>query len=180
MSEERETEERKITTKFLDVSIQRINTLDTKLIASATRVFDRCIKERIPVYIVWGRRSEEQQEVMYRYGRSIPGQILTTHRPGYSTHNYGLALDFCLLFNTDLLSWEDCYPRVYWRNKWLKVVRFFEEEGWTSKWRGADFEPGHVENLMGNDLKFYYEQNGNRNKWISNIREQDEDKEFYI
>jgi len=83
---------------LLDVSMQRINTLNTKLIPSATRVFERCHKEKIPVYVVWGSRTVEQQDVLFRLGRTAPGPLQTTKRGGYSAHNYGLALDFCLLF----------------------------------------------------------------------------------
>lgn len=158
-----------MTVKYLDVSIQRINSLDSRLIPSATRVFDKCIKNKIPVYIIWGSRTLEQQDLLFRCGRTIPGQIQTTHRGGFSAHNYGLALDFCLLFNKELLSWEECYPRSYWRNKWLKVVRYFEEEGWVSKWRGIDFEPGHVENLLENTILGLYEQTQNRNNRLENL-----------
>lgn len=138
--------------KFLDVSMQRINTLNPQLIPSATRVFEKCIKNNIPVYVVWGRRTLEQQETLFRLGRTIPGPIQTTRRGGNSAHNYGLALDFCLLYYTELMSWEEVYPRTYWRNKWLKVVRYFEEEGWEAGWRWPSFEPGHVQNLMGKSI----------------------------
>lgn len=149
--------------EFLDVSMQRINTLNPKLVPSATRVFDKCQQNKIPVYIVWGSRTMDQQDTLFRLGRTIPGEIITTRRAGFSAHNYGLALDFCLLFNKELMSWEDCYPRDYWRNKWLKVVRFFEEEGWETGWRWPSFEPGHAENLLGNTLTDLYEQDSIRN-----------------
>lgn len=145
--------------KFLDVSMQRINTLHPKLIPAATRVFERCHKEKIPMYVVWGSRTLEQQDTLFRLGRTTPGYIITTRRSGYSAHNYGLALDFCLLFDTQIMSWEDCYPRDYWRNKWLKVVRYFEEEGWETGWRWPSFEPGHVQNLLGTTIHKLYEQN---------------------
>lgn len=156
-------------TAFLDVSMQRINTLNPKLIAPATRVFERCVKNKIPIYIVWGSRTLEQQDLLFRYGRTIPGRILTTRRAGYSAHNYGLALDFCLLFNTEMLSWEDVYAREYWRNKWLKVVRYFEEEGWESGWRWPSFEPGHVQNLLNNTLTDLYEQASIGNNRIQDL-----------
>ena len=148
--------------EFLDISIQRINTLDAKLIPSAMRVFDRCHKEKIPLYIVWGTRTLEQQDLLFRLGRTIPGHIETTNRPGFSAHNYGLALDFCLLFNTELMSWEECYPRTYWKHKWLKAVKHFEEEGWDTGWRWPSFSPGHCENLLGNTILNLYEQDTNR------------------
>jgi peptidoglycan L-alanyl-D-glutamate endopeptidase CwlK len=142
-------------TKFLDVSMQRINTLNPSLIPSATRVFDKCQRDKIPIYIIWGSRTLEQQDLLFRHGRTIPGRVMTTHRAGFSAHNYGLALDFCLLFDTELLSWEDVYPRKYWRLKWLKVSQYFEEEGWESGWRWQSFEPGHVQNLMGKTIYDY-------------------------
>ena len=140
---------------FLDVSIQRINTLDPRLIPSATRVFEKCVKQRIPIYIVWGYRTLEQQDTLFRLGRTIPGPIQTIRRASYSAHNYRLALDYCLLYGTQLMSWDEVYPRKYWRNKWLKVMRYFEEEGWESGWRWPSFEPGHVENLMGKSIYDY-------------------------
>lgn len=160
--------------------MQRINTLDPRLIPAATRVFDRCIKEKIPLYIMWGRRTVEQQDLLFRFGRTIPGPVQTTHRGGYSAHNYGMALDFCLLFNKELLSWDDVYERFYWRNKWLKVVRYFEEEGWVSYWRMPSFEPGHVENLMDNTILELYEQTYNRNYRIEDVRKSNEDQNIYI
>lgn len=141
-------------------SINRINTLRPILIPSAMRVFERCIKAKIPIYITWGMRTGEEQDLMYRFGRTIPGQCITTRRAGFSAHNYGLALDYCLLFENTLLSWEDVYPRFYWRRKWLKVAAFFEEEGWDSGWRRHSFEPSHVENLLGQDLIYYIQQHG--------------------
>lgn len=152
--------------KFLNVSMQRINTLHPQLIPSATRVFERCHKEKIPVYIVWGSRTLEQQDLLFRYGRTIPQPIQTIHRAGFSAHNYGLALDFCLLFRNSLMSWEEVYPRDYWRNKWLRVVRYFEEEGWEAGWRWPSFEPGHVEKLMGNKITDLYEQANIGNNWL--------------
>ena len=66
--------------EFLDISIQRINTLDAKLIPSAMRVFDRCHKEKIPLYIVWGTRTLEQQDLLFRLGRTIPRHKVNTRR----------------------------------------------------------------------------------------------------
>ena len=152
-------------TQYLDISMQRINTLHPKLISSAMRVMDKCADLRIPVYIIWGKRSIEEQDLLYRMGRTIPGKIVTMRKGGWSPHNYGLALDFCLLFNKELLSWEECYPRDYWKKKWLRAVQLFEGEGWISKWRGIDFEPGHVENLLEFNLKTLYEQTDFGNNW---------------
>lgn len=146
---------------YQSVSLERVNTLSPKLVASATKVLNEAWKDRIPVYVVWGSRTIEQQDMLYRFGRSIPGDIITNKRGGFSPHNYGLALDFCLVHNDKFLDWNDVHERDYWRAKWFRLTRLFEAEEWTSGWRWSDFQPGHVENLLGNtigDLHKIYEQ----------------------
>jgi peptidoglycan L-alanyl-D-glutamate endopeptidase CwlK len=167
------------TDTFDSLSVQRINTLHPNLIEPAMRVFNRARSGGIPLYIMWGTRTLKDQDLMFRYGRDLPGKILTTNRPGHSAHNYGLALDFCLFYNRVLFTWEDVYERWYWRQRWLKVVFMFEEEGWESGWRWTSFEPYHVQNLMGNtmtDLVRKYEQVKNRNNWLEALREQDKNQ----
>jgi len=165
------------------ISIKRINTLHPQLVDSAMRVFNKARSKGIPLYIMWGTRSMGDQQVMYRYGRDLPGKIITNNRPGYSAHNYGLALDFCLYWNKVLFTWEDVYERWYWRQRWLKVVFMFEEEGWDTGWRWTNFEPYHVQNLMGNtmlDLVRKYEQVKDRNNWLEALREQDKNQGVHI
>jgi len=152
--------------EFVDVSMSRIATLNSIHVASATNAFQKCISQRIPIYITWGSRTMQEQELLYRFGRSLPGPIVTHRRPGYSPHNYGLALDFCLLDGKKLLSWEDCYPVESLHEKWMRVVKVFEAEGWTAGWRWPSFEPGHLENLMGltiGDLHKKYTSDEDRN-----------------
>jgi peptidoglycan L-alanyl-D-glutamate endopeptidase CwlK len=161
------------------VSVQRINTLNPKLITSAMSVFNRARSKGIPLYITWGTRTMGDQQLLHRFGRDIPGKIVTKNKEGYSAHNYGLALDFCLAFDKTLLTWEDVYDRWYWRQRWLKVVFMFEEEGWEAGWRWTNFDPYHVQNLLGNtmfDLTQKYEQAKNRDNGIQVIREQDQDQ----
>jgi peptidoglycan L-alanyl-D-glutamate endopeptidase CwlK len=170
-------------TAFKELSVSRINTLDSRLVHSAMKVFDKCMRNRIALYIVWGKRSDEEQELLFRYGRDIPGSILTTRRGGHSAHNYGMALDFCLLQDAHMMTWEDCYPRTYWRQKWWKVVQYFEEEGWEAGWRWPSFEPGHVENLLGktiSELKNEREQAKIRDYWDKDVRRSDSDQEFFL
>lgn len=136
-------------TEFVDISTSRINTLHPQIKESAHRAFQKCLTQRIPVYVMWGSRSCEEQSLIYRMGRSLIGPILTHRRPGYSPHNFSLALDFCLLDGKKLLSWEECFNNEKRYKQWIKVVRAFELEGWESGWRWPSFEPGHLQNLMG-------------------------------
>jgi len=44
-----------------------------------------------------GFRSFEEQERLFNQGRTTPGPVVTDALPGYSAHNYGLAVDFARL-----------------------------------------------------------------------------------
>lgn len=142
--------------EYINQSAQRIATLHPKLQLSATRCYQKCLKKQIPLYVTWGYRSPSEQDLLYRYSRSIPGQVITTTRAGYSAHNYGLALDFCLYNDGGvILDWDMCSTTRYWRWAWLKVLKIFEDDGWESGWRWQSFEPGHVQNLMGKSIVEY-------------------------
>jgi peptidoglycan L-alanyl-D-glutamate endopeptidase CwlK len=154
-------------------SIERINTLHPKLVTSAMGAFNAIKKESIPLYVTWGSRTVEEQNTLYRIGRSTPGKVMTLKKGGYSPHNYGLALDFCLVFNgEDLMSWEDCQPREYWRKKWRKAISIFSDFGWESGWHTMYFQPEHVQNMLDfkmEDLIRSYEESKNRHNWRQSI-----------
>ncbi len=48
----------------------------------------------LPVKIISGLRTYEQQAAIYAQGRTKPGRIVTRAKPGYSYHNFGLAVDW--------------------------------------------------------------------------------------
>jgi peptidoglycan LD-endopeptidase CwlK len=159
-------EQNKAVIRFVDESTRRINTLDPRLIEPAMRIFQTCLSEKIPIYITWGGRTVDEQNLLFKYGRTLPGPIMTCRRGGYSAHNFGLALDFCLTTKDKLLVWEDVYEDPKWRKKWFRIVELFELEGWESGWRWPSFEPSHVQNLLGHtigDLHNIYRQDENRN-----------------
>jgi len=138
-------------------SVGRINTLHSKLIPSAMKVYNECIAEKIPIHIVWGHRSQQEQQTLYRYGRTIPGSILTTNRPGYSAHNHSLALDFCFYYDSEMKTWQDAQEVEYWRWMWIKVIKKWEAEGWETGFRWEyNWEPGHVQNLLDKTLGEWY------------------------
>jgi len=150
-------------------SVRRINTLRPQLIPQALNIFNECMRMEIPIYIVFGARSTQEQDFMYRFGRTVPGKILTQHRGGFSAHNYGLALDFCLRFNSSILTWTEVLDRPYWKSKWVKVIQLFNQQGWSNKVNDPSFEPGHVENLMGHTIGELYENAKNRHNWDENL-----------
>lgn len=59
-----------------------------------------------------GRRTMEQQSVLYQQGRTLPGKVVTNARPGQSAHNFGLAADLAPMRNGKI--WWDA-PRDVWK-----------------------------------------------------------------
>lgn len=82
------------------------------------------------IRIVQGLRTIEQQNALYAQGRTQPGMKVTNAKGGKSYHNYGIAIDFALIFDKDgngsyeTLSWDVKNPH------WMEVVKAFELKGW--------------------------------------------------
>ncbi len=43
--------------------------------------------------VISGTRSYAEQAALYAQGRTAPGKVVTNARPGYSNHNFGIAVD---------------------------------------------------------------------------------------
>lgn len=84
-------------------------------------------------------RSFAEQEALYNQGRNgNKGPIVTNAKPGYSYHNYGLAVDIVLIIDGKTASWD--MKADYDKDgeaDWMEVVKLFKEEGW--QW-GGDFK----------------------------------------
>lgn len=93
------------------------------------------------VRIVQGLRTIQEQNDLYAQGRTKPGHVVTNAKGGSSYHNYGLAIDFALLRDTD---GNGTYNELSWDIRkdndkdgtadWLEVVKVFEAAGW--QWGG--------------------------------------------
>jgi peptidoglycan L-alanyl-D-glutamate endopeptidase CwlK len=139
---------------------EKLNKLHPQLIQPALRAYNNCVKDKIPIRIIWTKRTVDEQNVLYKFGRTLPGKIITIHKGGYSPHNYGLALDFCFEWNNKLIDWSIACKYKLLRTRWENAVYYFEQEGWDSGWRFDSYEPGHVQNLLGKELSQYVnEQN---------------------
>lgn len=146
------------------ISISRINSLHPLLRTEAQSLIEKA-EAGLPTYlairVTQGYRTFEEQKSLYEQGRSKPGQIVTNATPGSSYHNYGLALDFAILYDKDrngtyeFMSWDtvkdedkDGIP------DWLEVAKTFKAAGWT--W-GGDFksiiDKPHVEKTFGKNWR---------------------------
>lgn len=93
------------------------------------------------IRIVQGLRTKKEQDEIYAQGRTKPGKIVTNAKFGQSYHNYGLAIDFAIMYDKDgngsfeVLSWDLNYDFDKNGSKdWQDVVSAFKYRGW--KWGG--------------------------------------------
>lgn len=87
------------------------------------------------IRIVQGLRTIDEQNTLYAQGRTTPGPKVTNAKGGRSFHNYGLAVDFCLLIDGKEISWD--MAKDYDQDKkadWTEVVEVFKKYGW--EWGG--------------------------------------------
>lgn len=146
------------------VSIERAAKLHPKvrqevidIITKAEAGFPPTIKVRI----VQGLRTIAEQDALYAQGRTKPGQIVTKARGGRSYHNYGIAVDFSLLYDK---NGDGNFEELSWDTKkdfdtdgiadWQEVVRAFEAKGWEwgGKFRTFPDYP-HVQKSFGYTVK---------------------------
>ena len=96
---------------------------------------DRILTGRAKVRITQGLRTSAEQDSLYAQGRTTPGKKVTNAKGGQSVHNYGFAVDICLIIDGKAASWETTKD---WDNDgiadWQEVVKVFARHGWN--WGG--------------------------------------------
>lgn len=143
------------------LSIPRIEGLHPKLrqeVANAIVALEcNALPRNAAIRIVQGLRTIEQQNDLYAQGRTKPGKIVTNAKGGSSFHNYGLAIDFAILYDKDkngtfeTLSWDTALD--YDKNgiiDWQAVVNNFKNLGyeWGGDWRTFKDLP-HIQKSFG-------------------------------
>lgn len=139
------------------ISIERLKLLHPKIVESALDAYADAIQrtpKNIHPFITQTLRTFGESDHLYQLGRTIVnpdgvtpskpfGNIVTNAKAGQSYHNYGLALDFCIM--------DDGNPEYNVDDNWLIVVDCFKKKGFT--W-GGDFtgnfkDNPHLENKFG-------------------------------
>lgn len=115
------------------------------------RIWERCqklinkIKEQsLDADIFMSFRSFDEQAKLYAKGRTEPGAIVTNSKPGYSFHNYGLALD--VVFKKDgKWSWDQAHD-------WALLGKLGKELGfnWGGDW---GWDKPHFELNFGHKIE---------------------------
>lgn len=115
----------------------------------------------LDVKVIQGLRTFAEQKKLFDQGRTTPGKKVTNARPGYSFHNYGLAVDIVFLKNGKP-SWSE-------EHDWNYLGEIGRKIG--LRW-GGDFKKfkdrPHFEYNTGlriSDLLHHYKNGGINNVW---------------
>ena len=96
---------------------------------------DSALTGKAKIRITQGLRTFQEQTQLYAIGRTKPGKKVTNAKPGQSIHNYGLAVDICLIIDGKTASWDTAKD---WDNDqiadWYECVKIFAKHGW--QWGG--------------------------------------------
>lgn len=106
--------------------------------AKANALEAAAAKKGIVILITDGYRSAEEQNALYRQGRSDPGAIVTNAKGGDSYHNYGLAVDFALRTADGGVIWDmEADGNGNGKSDWMEVVALARQLGfaWGGDWQ---------------------------------------------
>ncbi len=150
-------------------TLDKIAHLHPKLRYDVTMAVTNCANRGVDIIIPQGLRTFQEQNNIYAQGRTqeilnAVGLNTTIAMPllknvsnaygGQSYHNYGLALDFCLVHKDGSISWdlkEDMDKDKV--SDWMEVVEEFEKLNfsWGGHWKKAD-NP-HFEKTFGYNFR---------------------------
>jgi peptidoglycan L-alanyl-D-glutamate endopeptidase CwlK len=86
---------------------ERIAKLHPKMRPLATQLINE-VESKLghKLLVVSGLRTFDEQRDIYAQGRTKPGNIVTYAKPGYSYHNYGLAIDVTHIKDGNKPDWS--------------------------------------------------------------------------
>ena len=149
----------------------RIAKLHPSVRNEVTTIIQECdiaLTGRAKVRVTQGLRTFAEQDALYQQGRTTAGKKVTNAKAGQSVHNYGFAVDICLIIDGKVASWETTKD---WDNDkiadWYECVKIFAKHGW--EWGGnwKTFK----------DLPHFDKRNFNSWKKLSKLKQ---DKNGYV
>lgn len=116
------------------VTQQRIALLHPKLRNEVTELVNEAnsrLTTHSQMRVIQGLRTFAEQDALYNQRPRV-----TKAKGGQSFHNYGVAIDFCLIIDGNQVSWD---LKKDWDGDkiadWMEVVSVFRKAGW--EWGGT-------------------------------------------
>lgn len=145
------------------ISIERADKLHPKVVQEVKDTIalaEQGFPANMAIRIVQGLRTWKEQDALFQQGRTTPGKIVTRAKAGSSYHNYGLAIDFAILYDKDSngtfeeLSWDTA--KDFDKDgiiDWQEVVKTFKAKGyeWGGNWRTFKDLP-HIQKTFGYNI----------------------------
>jgi len=128
------------------ITEDRINKLHPKVreeVRDLVNKANAALTSHSQIRIVQGLRTFEEQDGLY-----LKRPKVTNAKGGQSYHNYGLAIDFCLIIDGKEVSWNT--TKDFDGDQvadWLEVVQIFVKAGWY--WGKAFNDLPHLEKTFG-------------------------------
>jgi peptidoglycan L-alanyl-D-glutamate endopeptidase CwlK len=97
------------------VSEDRLKEVHPLLAAKVRAMANELAAKGIIIRVTQGMRSWDEQDKLWQQGRTKPGPIVTMARPGFSYHNFGLAVDVVPMTPMGP-DWDVSHPQ------WKKIV----------------------------------------------------------
>lgn len=139
-----------------EVTLKRINTAHPKVRAELLNDYltiNTALPKGCRLRFAWVYRTNKEQDELFAKRPKV-----TSAKGGQSIHNYGLAFDIVVLYDTDgngsleTASWDE-RKDVDKKDgsEWMQVVNFFKSKGWSwgGDWKSFRDSP-HFEKTYGN------------------------------
>jgi len=97
-----------------------------------------------------GNRTWDEQAKLYAQGRTAPGKIITNARPGYSNHNFGIAVDMGVFKNGKYLDENSPDESEAFHRKAAEIAKKYNI-AWGGDWTSFKDYP-HFEYKTGKTL----------------------------
>ena len=97
-----------------------------------------------------GDRAWEEQAKIYAQGRTAPGKIVTNAKPGYSNHNYGIAVDMGVFKDGKYLDGSKPSEAEAFHRKAAQIAEKYNIE-WGGSWKSFKDYP-HFEYKTGKTI----------------------------
>lgn len=149
----------------------RIQQLHPAVRAEMHQIISECdlaLNGKAKIRITQGLRTLQEQNNLYALGRTLPGQKVTNAKGGQSVHNYGFAVDICLVIDGKTAPWDTVKD---WDNDqiadWYECVKIFAKYGWDwgGNWKKFKDLP-HFDKRGYNDWKTLSKRQRDQNGYV--------------